>query len=331
MLVGDHTETESMISDSLSQAANSHIFPSPSSPHPDRTLTPHSHTPSNSAYSGVGYSEITPGDSASMANGDDMQSTLSSHGNGTFAFKFNYGNKTHRFRCVFNNYAELREAVRQKIMADHLSLSQSFVKVGKDVNNDQDDDWLNIAYLDDEDDQVLLTCDADLQDAVLLARKLGQDRVRLFVQDTMASDETPASYAQPEIEPPIVKIAAPAPEEHEVRQSRNAHREEHTVDDDAGSRIHKSRHRSRRLDDESEVSSSDSSLSETEDSGEEMRYSRRHRRSHGKKSKRDIAGDMGLPIPQEMLLPAAITFLGVVILGIFTITRFSGGSSGRRA
>lgn len=48
--------------------------------------------------------------------------------------------------------------------------------------------------------------------------------------------------------------------------------------------------------------------------------------SHASK-KRDIAAEYNLPIPQDMLLPAAITFLGVVILGVFTISKLTGANT----
>lgn len=356
MMAGDNTETESAISDSLSQAANSQMFPSPSSPHPDRTLSPPSH---HSPYSHSGYPEITPGDSASMANGDDMRSTVSSHVQGTFSFKFTYGNKTHRFRCQDTDYMALRDIVRQKIMSDHLALSQSYVKVGDETsNNDQgDDSWLSISYLDDEDDKVLLASDADMEDAVHLARKLGQDRVRLFVQDSMAPSQTnndtqpsqPTMTTQPNPDDihvpasqPTISVAPPPPPPTAPTTTLDdaSHQQPDTTIRDENNNRHagrKHRHMRRRKHDNSDVTSSSDTSDESEsdsdmsDYDSDVRYSsssgsrrRRHRRQQRRsKHKRDDDAQFDLPIPQEMLLPAAITFLGVVILGVFTITKFT--------
>ncbi|KAI7886245.1 CBS-domain-containing protein [Lichtheimia hyalospora FSU 10163] len=358
MMAGDNTETESAISDSLSQAANSHMFPSPASPHPDRTLSPHSHH--HSPYSHTGYPEITPGDSASMANGDDMRSTVSSHVQGTFSFKFTYGNKTHRFRCEDSNYMALRDIVRQKIMADHLTLSQSYVKVGDETHNnddDRDDSWLSISYLDDEDDKVLLASDADMEDAVHLARKLGQDRVRLFVQDSMApqqaNNDTQSSQSLMTTQPnpddihvpagqPTISVAPPPPptttttpldppdvtrDENNNRSVGKKHRHmrrRQQVDSDVTS----SSDISDRSESDSDMSDYDSDVRYSSGSGSRRRrYKRQQRRA---KQKRDGAAQFDLPIPQEMLLPAAITFLGVVILGVFTITKFTAHTVDRR-
>lgn len=240
-------DTESVISDSPSQAANSHMF-SASSP---TSLPGHTQT-----YTGL-YDTITPGDSAS--HNSDNHSTLSSLNSGnSFSFKFNYGNKTHRFRHDIHNYRGLLEVIKQKIMVEHLNISQSYVAVG--------DDWLTVAYLDDEDDQVLMTSDSDLNDAVQLARKSGMDRVRLFVHD----------------------------QQHELLENSN-----HIM---------------------TKVPPSQPTVNTLADIQEETEPEQQPVR---KKKRRDVAEEYNLPIKQDLLLPAAITFLGVAILGIFTFSKLT--------
>ena len=254
----------------------------------------------------------------------------------------------------------LRDIVRQKIMADHLTLSQSYVKVGDETpnnNDDGDDSWLSISYLDDEDDKVLLASDADMEDAVHLARKLGQDRVRLFVQDSMApqqtNNDTQSSQSLMTTQPnpddihvpagqPTISVAPPPPtttttaplDPPDVTRDENNNR----------SVGKKHRHMRRRQHDDSDVTSSsdisDGSESDSDmsDYDSDVRYSsgsgsrrRRYKRQQRRaKHKRDGAAQFDLPIPQEMLLPAAITFLGVVILGVFTITKFTAPTVDRR-
>ncbi|KAF7732886.1 hypothetical protein EC973_000162 [Apophysomyces ossiformis] len=311
---GDH-ETDSAISDSLSQAANSHMFRSPSlTPQPDQYSTSMpGHAPT---YTGLGYPDITPGDSASVAN-DDAQSAVSSHVTGTFAFKFNYGNKAHRFRCDYSNYEALKDIVRQKIMNEHLSLSQSYVKIPAEPENE----WLTIAYLDDEDDQVLMTCDADLADSVQLARKLGQDRVRLFVHDALAEAmEESKTEEVTTVEPPASEPTTLSNDTQATLVKEFVPQEAETVSEisSEGHKKHRRsplRRRRHRGDSESE---SDTSTEDEEDTLE--------RRRSRRVPKKDIAAEYGLPVPSELLLPAAITFLGVVILGVFTITKLTGPS-----
>ncbi|KAI8085755.1 uncharacterized protein B0P05DRAFT_466228 [Gilbertella persicaria] len=267
----DQAETESAISDSLSQAANSHMFQLPLSPQYEqsRTSPMPGHAPT---FTGLGYAaELTPADSVSH-NNDDVHSTVSSHINNTFSFKFNYGNKTHRFRHDINDFQGLLEMIQQKIMTEHLSISQSYVAV-----HGSNDDWLTVAYLDDENDQVLMTCDSDLADAVQIARRSGLDRVRLFLLEPVSS---PVS--------PVPKQQTPS-----------------LVNDDS------------------------SDDTEQEESEEEEQTVKHKKKRLSASKKRDILAEYNLPIPQDMLLPAAITFLGVVILGVFTISKLTSSSNSR--
>jgi len=116
------------------------------------------------------FPEITPNESASMVNMDEVRSTLSSHygsqNDDNFAFKFSFNGKTHRFTAAHNSYDVLHEMILQKLEDDH------------DLPNQ-----LAISFEDDENDKVLITSDADLRDAVQLARKQGHDRVRLYVRE----------------------------------------------------------------------------------------------------------------------------------------------------
>ncbi|KAI8381171.1 uncharacterized protein BYT42DRAFT_495095 [Radiomyces spectabilis] len=291
---GDHTETESAISDSLSQAANSHMFQSPSStPQPDRMLSPSlpGHAPT---YTGLGYPEITPGDSASVVN-EDMRSTVSSHVHGTFAFKFKYANKTHRVRSEINNFAALRDIIRQKIMAEHLSLSQSYVTVARETG-EEEEDWLSISYLDDEDDKVLMTCDADMVDSVHLARKLGHDRVRLFVHDALTESSKAAAAADAGVSPMINSTAA--------------------FDVPAGQPT-------------ISVSPATAMEPETDETILKKNQVSKGRSVPKEKPRREKKDDYNLPIPKEYLLPASISFLGVVILTVFTVAKLTGSNNNR--
>ncbi|KAG0747582.1 hypothetical protein G6F57_004229 [Rhizopus arrhizus] len=260
---GDQTESDSVISESLSHAANSPLFQN------EHAILPMpGHAPT---YTGLGYSELTPADSASGIHDNDNTSTVSSHINNTFSFKFNYANKTHRFRHDIGNFANFLETIQQKIMTEHLSLSQSYVA----VHHKEDENWLTVAYVDDENDQVLMTCDSDLIDSVQIAKKAGMDRVRLFVHDSMAEEQSSiVDQQQLTIEQPVTPPVIPEP----VIQKKPVKRKENTEEKD---------------------------------------------RVSVEKKKRHVKPEYDLPIPQDLVLPAAITFLGVVILGVFTISRLS--------
>lgn len=177
-------ENGSQISDTSSQVI-SHIS-HPISPHPSTSLS-QLRT----------YSDISPNESASMVNNDTTSTAIGSilDDPNSFSFKFTTpGQKTHRVVCkpVFN---ELLEAIRVKMIPEH----------GDDVG---DEEWLSISYLDDEEDNVLMSCDADVADAIHLARKEGQTRVKLLVQDQKTIISTPnlatISQSDNEAETPII-------------------------------------------------------------------------------------------------------------------------------
>ncbi|KAI8368897.1 hypothetical protein EDC96DRAFT_504700 [Choanephora cucurbitarum] len=301
----DPTETESAISDSLSQAANSHMFQPPISPQYDQSqISPMpGHAPT---YTGLGYSELTPADSISHTN-EDVHSTVSSHADNTFSFKFNYGGKTHRFRHDISNFQGFMEVIQQKIMTEHLSVSQSYVAVN---GSDDTNDWLTVAYLDDEDDQVLMTSDSDLIDAVQIARKSGLDRVRLFVHDALAE-----AVEQQRKEEPLIESVQAMTDVPSSRPTTLGH-----LLDTSGS-ISPIPH-------PAETQAKIEKEEDTDEEEEEIvkKYKSKRRASS---KKRDIAEDFNLPIPQDMLLPAAITFLGVVILSVFTISKLTSSSNSR--
>ncbi|KAG0165780.1 hypothetical protein DFQ30_008011 [Apophysomyces sp. BC1015] len=262
----EQTETDSQASDPMSAHATRA---------PIHGISPE---PSTSFSQLHAFSEISPNESASMvANNDDTRSAVSSHSprqnktdDGTFMFKFtSTGGKTHRFAASSSSYAQLLDIVRQKVISEHL----------KGQPDDGSSEWLTVSYLDDEDDEVLMTSDADVQDAVQLARTVGQDRVKLFVHDASAQAQ-PVSTTPLPISPPITAPASPpisAPVQMPV----------------------------------------------IEESSEDELPERSKRRSKRNSRRMDDHSKEGSGFPKELILPASIAFLGIVILGVFTVSRMS--------
>ncbi|CAO3636669.1 unnamed protein product [Cunninghamella blakesleeana] len=292
-----HTDTDSAISDSLSQAANSNMFlrnnHSPSTtPQPNRR--------------GSIIDEIQPYDSVSSSRQqEDIKSAVSSiisnanTSDGTFSFKFNYGHKTFRFRSNDYSFSDLKAIIKQKIMADHLQLSQSYVNIEKVDENE--DSWLNISYMDDENDQVLMTTDNDLQEAIQLTKKMGRDRVKLFLHDSMLpSNNENVLNERVNIEPNTLAQAT-AYQAKEVEGTSLVAEEEEEEE-------------------EEEISKEDNYHDEKTVSRSTSKQQKR------KASKKYNSNEYNLPVPQELLLPASIVFLGVVILGVFTISKLTGNS-----
>lgn len=244
----DNMESSSQLSDSSSHMNSRSMISNNISPQPSTSLSQLK-----------SYSDISPNESASMVNynNDQASSIVMDGGPDTFTFKFtSAGQKTHRVVCkpAFN---ELLECVRVKLIPEH----------GDDVG---DEEWLTMSYLDDEEDQVLMSCDADVSDSVHLARKVGQTRVKLIVQDQKSSQPQSISPSQVTTTNTTVKTAPVLPV--------------------SSQQIEKPAPKKKKV-----FSSSPSSLPPKKD--------------------------------HSLLLPAAIGFLGVVILGVFAISRVQQHSS----
>ncbi|KAI8088954.1 uncharacterized protein BX664DRAFT_385529 [Halteromyces radiatus] len=270
-----------------------------SASHVDQVISPE---PSASFSQLQGFSEIQPNESASMVMNNDEASSISSyrksssitrntHANGT-TFKFtSLGGKTHRFMMKSNSYAYLLDSVRQKVLGEHVqfvaanhSASSSTADSNSSNNNieshhQQEDggEWLSISYMDDENDLVLISSDADVEDAVMMAQKLDQNRVKLFVHDTAAPQPVTNSTMSPTMmHLPSMKLEVPG-----VDQNNN-NKEQLEM------------------------------LTDSEDEQMELKT----------KNKRRSFKEPTVP-HHDILLPAAITFLGVVIIGVFAYSRIS--------
>ncbi|CAO3590826.1 unnamed protein product [Absidia cylindrospora] len=331
----EHTESESQLSDPLSaslttsqhQQHQQQLHHRQTSPHQPRAK--HAISPDTTMND---FPEITPNESASMvANNDDNQSTTSSHHHqrqhhnnparhsshsketdDRIAFKYKLPNgQSHRFTLTEPTYQQVLDTVRPKMINDHLTTT----------GNEQDDgsvDWLTISYVDDEEDQVLMTSDSDVGDALQLARKMGHNRIILYVVDNMAPttngttsmvhgytvDNTTTTTTSPVT--PTPAVPATTDDDHQQQHLEEQQHTTSTADVDT--------ERTARGIVTEEEKEEDEEVQEEEDI--KTRKSKRRHSNNKKEEPIEFAG-----IPQELILPAAITFLGVAILGVFVISR----------
>ncbi|KAI7817797.1 mitochondrial ribosomal protein subunit S4 [Gamsiella multidivaricata] len=143
--------------------------------------------------------EIFPNESASVVAEDrsELIHKQIEEESTTFVFKFKspISNTVHRFTADFTDLSRLRETIMEKEpFGPESDPSQSALLAE-----------FNISYLDDEQDYVMMTSDADLADSVAIAKKQGQNRVMLFVADPRASQVLPPSSAT------LSTVSAPAP------------------------------------------------------------------------------------------------------------------------
>lgn len=146
--------------------------------------------------------EIFPNESASVVAEDrsELIHKQMEEENTVFVFKFKspLSNTVHRFTADYTDLTRLRETIMEKEpFGAESDPSQSALLAE-----------FNISYMDDEQDYVMMTSDADLADSVAIAKKQGMNRVMLYVTEPRASTILPAPVA-----PAPVPVAPVAPEE----------------------------------------------------------------------------------------------------------------------
>jgi len=290
---GHDDDAASVMSDSIAPSQSASQY-NPSTP-PDRSMertrdyAPIPPTSPAMNYSSLhNFPEISPNESAS-AIGEDVVSVngRSARDDGTFAFKFkSAGGKVHRFTADYTSYADLYEIVKTKILPEHLSLSQSFQQMNGSSHSEDGSDWLTISYLDDEQDQVIMTSDDDLRDSVKIARRLGQDKVTLVVHDAAVVDASVRSATPP--------LALP----ESVPQTPSAER-------------HSTFKQFEKINESNEE--------EEEEEEEEVVVPKKK-----KKSKKVVDEDTyPFPIPRDLILPVAIAGLSATIVIVFIVSRLT--------
>lgn len=157
---------------------------------------------------------VLPGDSASHNGMPDMDehSALAGAEDTPFTFKFKApGGRVHRLQIVASaGLAELIAVVAEKLGAevDTIGGMPTFEdgKLGRE--------GFALSYLDNEGDTVSLTTDADLLEAITLAKQAHNDKVDLFVHDP----EKPAMSVTVEPQPALAH--PPTPPESQIRQRK---------------------------------------------------------------------------------------------------------------
>lgn len=249
------------------------------------------------------HSEVHPNDSASVMD-DDQASALESYArqrglnashaipipadDGTYVFKFRTpSGRTHRFQSRHDDVEHLREIVAGKLATDPFFVEYQAEDVG--APRPDATDFL-LSYTDADGDTVAITSDHDVSEAVKIARGAGTDRVVLFVQGGKGWAEAGAGKSEAK----AAEVTAAAAQE--VREVEKAEAAIFVPSPDG-----------------TVVTPESSSLKEPIP---EVVNSRRDRAPvHG--------GDEVFGIPKDLLLPASIGALAVVIIGVFTISRLT--------
>jgi len=253
------------------------------------------------------HSEVHPDDSASVMDDDAISAlegyprhkglTVPSAGSvpvpaddGTYVFKFRTpSGRTHRFQSRHDDVEHLREIIAGKLVTDPFFTEYQAVEQDEEAHRPDPTDFV-LSYTDADGDTVLITSDHDVTEAVKIARGAGTDRVVLFVQGGKGWAE--AGAGKSEVKAAEVTAAA-AKEVREVEKTE-------------------------------EVMLVVPPSKSTSPIPESTSTSQTSSPPHG----RDGHGAVAVPddvfgIPKDLLLPASIGALAVVIIGVFTISRLT--------
>ncbi|KIO34509.1 hypothetical protein M407DRAFT_13371 [Tulasnella calospora MUT 4182] len=248
------------------------------------------------------FSEVQPGDSASAIGEEPLPppfgANLSNVGNaaapipvddGTYVFKFRSpSGRTHRFQARQDDYGILRDIVSGKLESDPFFLEdQQKEEEGFPALIKPDPHDFTLAYTDADGDTVVITHDTDVTDAVKVARAGGSDRVVLLVQGGRGWEKTEKDA---EVKAKESAVAAAK----EVAQVDSV-----VLNDDPSPtpppfQVH--------VKAPSVLPPNDLPL--------------------GGITENEVFG-----IPRDLVLPAALGFLGVVIAGVFVATRVANSSN----
>jgi hypothetical protein len=252
---------------------------------PDTPSRPLHHRGLSSVTSPI--SEVMPNDSASDIGKRGASSVAPAPlpvDDGTYIFKFRTpSGRTHRFQARHDSYELLRDIVHGKLVNDPF-FSNDNVPEGTTVHI-PDPATFSLSYTDDEGDLVTMTADGDVADAVRIARGQKSDRVVLLVDGGKVWEEAARDVGGEQAVEKLKII------EHEIKDV--------------------------------EVEEEKMELAKA-DPAHEPTFGSSKVHSNG-----PSPGTPGVPelvggvLPKEMVLPAAIGFLGVVILGVFIASRAS--------
>lgn len=241
-------------------------------------------------------SEVMPSDSASAA--DDASETGKRTGgaassvaptpvpvdDGTYIFKFRTpSGRTHRFQARHDSYELLRDIVAGKLLTDPFFTAEGSSE-GSLVHI-PDPNNFTLSYTDDEGDSVTMTADGDVADAVRIARGQKTDRVVLLVDGGKVWEDTARDIGG----------------EKAVEELKLVEKEVTGIEEE---------------EEKMEEKDADPALVPT--------FGQKGVVHSHSKPVVGLEGELLFGVlPKEMALPAAIGFLGVVIVGVFVASRGS--------
>ncbi|WVF71341.1 hypothetical protein IAT40_006144 [Kwoniella sp. CBS 6097] len=254
-------------------------------------------------------SEVMPNDSASAVNDkdDDAVSDFGKTGaassvapavpvdDGTYIFKFRTpSGRTHRFQARHDSYELLRDIVAGKLLNDPFFIAEGAAE-GTEVHL-PDPNNFSLHYTDDDGDLVTITADGDVADAVRIARGQKSDRVVLLVDGGKVWEEAARDIGGEKAVENLKAVEQEVKGVEEVEEKMEAPTADPAVEPTYGQK--------------GVVHSNATPAAPTPAPATPAPIAKAE----------ELVGGV---IPKDLVLPAAIGFLGVVILGVFVASRSS--------
>lgn len=302
--------------DDDAQSVNSGSHAQPSSVNALQTPKKPAHG-RNDSFANSPVPEVLPGDSASAVGAAESDvgarggasstappaSTLVDDGTYVFKFKTPSG-RTHRFQARNDMLDNLREIVVGKLASDPFFAPSTTADDETPAITPGTEDF-TLSYTDDDGDLVHMTSDGDVVDSVKVARSQKSDRVVLVLSGGKSWEA--ALKAQSPL-PPVVPVAATIvspPASTQLRSLPALSEEDHEFTPGASTPALEEKMTSLFVEPSSEPALAPPAKVHTHinDGGAPQEL---------------VAG-----IPKDLLLPASIGFLGIVVLATFAISRMS--------
>lgn len=273
----------------------------------------------NDSFANSPIPEVMPGDSASAVGA--AESDVGARGpasstappasalvdDGTYVFKFKTpSGRTHRFQARNDMLDNLREIVVGKLTSDpFFAPAQPEGADETPVVTPGPEDF-TLSYTDDDGDLVHMTNDSDVVDSVKVARSQKTDRAVLVLSGgksweaaikAQAPAPAPAQTPAAVLSPPAASLPALAEEEPETTPAQGL-----------------------------STPALDEKLSSpsVEPASEPALAPPAKVHAHAKEAPATVpTGELVAGIPKDLVLPASIGFLGIVIIGVFAISRMS--------
>lgn len=245
---------------------------------------------------------------------------------GTYLFKFlSPSGTTHRFVARYDDFSTVRDIIQGKLASDPFFAQQNATKA-VDTGVIADPSEFIVHYTDDDSDLVQMSTNHDLEDSVKTARKQGKDRVLLIIKGGRGWENAIASSSEQQAAEKKRTLLKSVREDHEDDQDED----EDNARDGGDGRRRLFGGNGEDADDDEDDREDGAERSSTVGPRRKAAGGAAGKNGISSSSKAGRSTKSGADdelvfgfLQKDMVLPAAIAFLGVAVIGVFAMSRTS--------